>query len=190
MSISKVSGTAAIRDPDDGEVRAKVEAKINSPNAGKNGVHVIAEMDNFQQLADAIITGDPTGFTGTPVYVSNYRVASTSTQFSLSPAGTNIFTFTGKGRISSLMIAVEDKSTTIQLLIDGILRFSIDLGVFDVMGVNDKPNLGPFNVVAGGKVLNFFPRFPILFSTSFQVKGLNATSKKVYAYIVTYTEET
>lgn len=122
-------------------------------------------------------------------YIGKYRVASTETEFTLSPTGVSIFSFTGKGILESMILEVEDSVTDLELLIDGVQNFKFNLDHIDSLGINDKPSNGPFSLASGGKTIHFFPRNPIYFSTSFEFKGYHAGSKKIRGYLITYLEE-
>lgn len=171
MTVNKSVSKTSIRDSQTG-VTAEVEPK----STGENALHVISETP----------VGAPSS---APVFVSNYKVASTAIEFALSPAGTTIYSFTGKGRLESFAIRFEGVSTAVVLLIDGVSRFTYSNSVSDALGFNNKPANGPITLNNGGKTMHFFPRFPIYFSTSFEIKGIHPTSKKVKAYYVTYTDE-
>lgn len=191
--VGKVSGTSSLRDPINSATRARVEAKTGGPNAGTDALHVIAEMDNYEQLADEINNGgNGTGAPGIPVFNgAKYRTA--WSRVDITPidtgTGTQIFEFTGKGRLEHFLLHLEDKNTDILLFIDSVEVLDVDCRVFEDMDFEYK-DLGetPFHYDKGEKVFKFYPRFPLYFETSFEVKA-RSSGKKVKEYVVSYTDE-
>lgn len=179
--VSKTTGSVSIQDQDTGD-KANVNTK---PSNGELGLEVIAEINNFQELADAI--NDPEAYSGPPAF-RGYNVEKNGTDFSIVVGGTNIFTKSGKGRVESIAITFSlGSGCTLEFLVNGVSRWTMTNDLLTDMSTAESWNC-PFALYNAGKTIVWYPNFPAYYSTSFQFKAYGS-SKQVDGYIITYTDE-
>ena len=134
---------------------------------------------------DAQISGGSPTFNG-----SKYNVEWSRTDITLvnTGTGTTIFQYTGAGMLESFLLEVEDKNTDILLFIDGVERYDIDLRVYDDMSF-EHGQIGEYPVAydKAEKIFKHYNRFPITFTTSFEIKA-RSNNKKIKSYVVNYFE--
>lgn len=146
-----------------------------TPSGGKNRLAVEAEISGVVLVESQVV----------PTYIgSKYRTAWSRSDTN---AGDTVYSFTGSGTLESFILDMESKDGEVVLKIDGITVYDIDCAVFaDIRYKTDKHIELPFGYMEDEKCFVHHPRFPMKFSTSFEIIINNKDTK---GHVVTYYED-
>jgi hypothetical protein len=168
---------------------ADLERKQRSSAVGITG-------DDEQYIADVTPAGgknrlavDAAISVATIEWVPSYTGSKYRTAWSRSDtsAGSTVYSFTGSGTLESFLLDMESKDGEVVLKIDGTTVYDIDCSVFaDVKYKADKHIELPFGYMEDEKCFIHHPRYPMKFSTSFEIIINN---KKAKGHVVTYYED-
>jgi len=120
-----------------------------------------------------------------PVYIgSKYRTAWSRSD---TDAGDTVYSFTGSGKLESFTLDVESKNACIILKIDGVTVYNIDCRVFSDIKYRPNQHLHlPFAYMEVEKCFIHHPRFPMKFSTSFEII---IEDEDAMGHVITYYED-
>jgi hypothetical protein len=172
---SQASAPVTITGPDE-QFQADVEPKAT----GENGLHVIAS-----------ITDNPDGIDSFP-YVKDYFIDSDRGDNTFN-AEEVIYSYTGKGKFISWWAEMNNEKYRYKIFIDGQQRADVDMRIYKDAGVNkDNSALGGMDLYYedGDKTMGHFPRFPIQFNASLEIRmqGTNGNTS-IKSYVIALTKE-
>lgn len=136
------------------------------------------------RLATSVII---TGFNSVLGYSPKLTYDIDDTTTSLTGSFSDVYSYTGTGRVAGFLVQYSSKSIETKVLVDGntLLQISADdidqsQSNSDCIGLSWEPNK---------KVLKFYPRFPVYFNTDFKIQAKETSGEQEIQYSLVSIEK-
>lgn len=160
-----------------------------------NDTKIMGDSDGtlIGNIGDAIkVTSDPDSVSGAPVLSNMFRVELSATSQALTASYTNVYTYSGSGKLSGVETTFSKQGGAVKIIIDGTETI-LDIVMSQLDMIQTGFIVSGITVYYDGSKNSFVfsPTFPIYFNSSVTVQARRAASNPdLSGYIVALTKDT